>query len=163
MYFGESITRLDDKGRITVPRRIRETMDVLGHAIWYMTRGFDGCIFMFHRDEWDKIRRQVSRFSSMDAQALDFKRFFFSSVAEGKPDAQGRMAVPPHLRDYAGLDREAVVIGVDDHLEVWSKERWQSFVGAKEQDFKEMAGPVFARADEQEDRQRDTEGLSDAC
>ena len=150
MYYGEHVTKLDDKGRITVPRRMRETMDVLGHAIWYMTRGFDRCIFLFPRESWAAIRKQVGKFSSMDAKVLDFRRLLFSSVAEAKPDGQGRLMVQPHLREHAGLDREAVVIGVDDHLEIWSKEAWEAFVERNQAEYKEMAGPVFSGMEAEE-------------
>lgn len=144
MYFGESISKVDDKGRITVPRRMRETMDVLGHHVWYMTRGFDGCIFLFHRDEWNCIREQNGKHPAMDARVLDFRRLFFSSVSEVKPDGQGRLSVAPHLREHARLDKEAVIIGVDDHLEIWSKEGWQEYLRAKEADYKAMASAMFA-------------------
>lgn len=144
MYFGEAISRIDDKGRITVPRRMRETMTVMGHAIWYLTRGFDRSVFMIHRDAWNKIRGHVGRLSPMNAQAVDFRRLFFSGVAEVKPDPQGRIPVPPHLREYAGLDKEAVLIGVDDHLELWSKEAWTNFQAAKEAEYKGMATRIFA-------------------
>ena len=144
MYFGEAQTVLDDKGRITVSRRYRETMSVLGHAIWYMTRGFDGSIFLFPREEWQKIRTQAGRYSSMDAQAIDFRRMFFGSVAEVQPDRQGRMSVPQHLREHAGLDKEAVLIGVDDHLELWSRDAWRGYQEANEEKFKEMASGLFS-------------------
>ncbi|MBN2309990.1 MAG: division/cell wall cluster transcriptional repressor MraZ [Candidatus Hydrogenedentes bacterium] len=145
MYFGEALTKLDDKGRITVPRRVRETMDVNGHAVWYMTRGFDHCIFVFHRDSWNGICAHANRYSSMNAEALDFRRLFIGSVAEVKPDGQGRMAVPPHLREHAGLDKDAVLIGVDDHLELWNPETWRAFRESKEAGYKEMAAPLFAQ------------------
>jgi len=146
VYFGEAQTKLDDKGRITVPRRVRETMDVEGHAIWYMTRGFDHCIFLFHRDTWRDIQSQVNRYSSMNAQTLDFRRLFFSSVAEAKPDGQGRMAMPAHLREHAGIEKEAVLIGVGDHLELWNPESWRAFAEGKDAEYKEMAGPLFGSA-----------------
>ncbi|MCP4644894.1 MAG: division/cell wall cluster transcriptional repressor MraZ [bacterium] len=144
MYFGEFQSKLDDKGRITVPRRIRETMDVNGHAVWYLTRGFDNCVFVFHRDSWNDIRRQASRYSSMNAEALDFRRLLFGSVAEVKPDGQGRMLVAPHLRDHADLDKEVVLLGVDDHLELWSAESWRAFQERSQDKYREMAGPLFA-------------------
>jgi len=147
VYYGESQTVLDDKGRITVPRRIRETMDVLGHAIWYMTRGFDGSIFMFSREEWMKIQAQLNRHSLMNPKALDFRRLFLGSVAEARPDRQGRMAIPPHLREYAGLDREAVLLGVGDHLELWSRDAWRAFQQRNESEFKEMATQLFMETD----------------
>ncbi|GMV99538.1 MAG: transcriptional regulator MraZ [Candidatus Hydrogenedentota bacterium] len=148
MYFGEAITKIDDKGRITVPRKIRETMETLGHAIWYMARGYDHCIFLFHRDEFNKIRQFVGRHSSMDADTVDFRRMFFSSVAEVRPDNQGRIPLAPHLRDYAGLDSEAVLIGVDDHLELWSTARWKEFQERNREGYKEQASPIFSYRDE---------------
>lgn len=143
MYFGESQTILDDKGRITVPRRLRETMKVLGHTLWYMTRGFDSSIFLFPRQEWDKIQSQASRFSSMDGRAIDFRRMLFGSVAEFQLDRQGRIPVPQHLREHAGLDKEAALIGVDDHLELWSREAWKNFQQRNEDQFKQMASDLF--------------------
>ena len=141
MYFGEYPVKVDGKGRITVPSRLRQVMDVHGHAIWYLTRGFDGCISLYHRDEWNRIRSQIGRFPSMNAQALDFRRMFFSSVGEVKIDGQGRMAVPPHLRELGDIatDGEATLIGVDDHLELWNKDRWRGFQGGNEAGYKEMA------------------------
>ena len=143
MYFGEAQTVLDDKGRITVSRRFRDTMNVLGHAVWYMTRGYDGSIFIFPKEVWDSIRAQASSHATMDAQAVDFRRMFYGSVAEVKPDNQGRFSVPSHLREYAGLDKEAVLLGVDDHLELWSREGWRAFQEGKQPEYKEMASQLF--------------------
>ena len=162
MYFGESISRLDDKGRVTVPRRIRETMEANEHLLWYMTRGFDRSIFLFHRDAWKKIREQAGQGSPIDANVLDFRRLFFSSVAEVRPDAQGRIPVPQHLQDHAGIDKEVVLIGVDDHLELWSKENWQAYLERMDAEYKRMAAGVFSRVNGGE---TDTEkgGLANAC
>ncbi len=158
MYYGESLIRLDDKGRIMVPRRIRETMDVLGHAIWYMTRGYDGCITLFHRDEWKKIEKQMSRYSAMDTRILDFRRFLFGGMVEVKPDGQGRIPVPVHLREYAGIGKEAVLVGVDEHLELWSKESWQGFIKQIQPDFKKMAREVFMPREISPEQQEKDEG-----
>ncbi len=149
MYYGEAVTKLDDKGRITVPRRIRETMDHEGHLIWYMARGYGHSIFLFHRDEWKKIREQAGRQSAMNAKTLPFRRLFFSSVAEVRPDGQGRMPVPAHLREYAGIDKEAVLIGVDDHLELWDKEAWKKFQESHDAGYEDMATPLFATEEPQ--------------
>ena len=146
MYFGEAHTVLDDKGRITVSRKFRETMDVMGHVIWYMTRGYDGSVFIFPKDQWDKIRAQASEYSSMDSRAIDFRRMFFGSVAEVRPDRQGRMNVPAHLRDHGALEKEAVLVGCDDHLELWSREGWQKYQQGMEATYKEMGSELFSAA-----------------
>ena len=126
-----------------VSRRFRETMDVLGHVLWYMTRGYDGSVFIFPKEEWDKIRLQAGAYSSMDARAIDFRRMFFGSVAEVRPDRQGRMLVPPHLREHAGLDKEAVLIGCDDHLELWSRDGWRQYQEGMEAAYKKMGSELF--------------------
>lgn len=148
MYFGEAHTAVDEKGRITVPRKFREIMSVLGHEKWFATRGFDRSIFLFNRDEWDKLRAQVSKYASIDGRALDFRRLFFGSVAEVTPDKQGRMAIPQHLREYAAISKEGVLIGVDDHLELWSKDAWLAFQDNLEAEFKER-GTQLLMGDEE--------------
>jgi len=144
VYFGTAETVLDDKNRVTVPRRFRETMDVLKHAVWFLARGFDRSISLFPHTEWNKIRKQANRYSSMNAQALDFRRLLFASATEVRPDRQGRIPIPSHLREYAGLEREAVLIGVDDHLELWSRHAWAGFQGEHDPEFKGMAAQLFA-------------------
>ncbi len=145
-YYGVSHTKIDDKGRIILPRRIRQRMDEHDHVKWYLTRGFDGCVFLHHPDGWRDIRDQARQYSSMDGTALDFRRVFFSSLAEAKPDRQGRMPVAQHLRDLAGIEREAVLVGVGDHMELWDPGRWETFLASKnEAEFRKMASPLFRR------------------
>ena len=143
MYLGEYSSTLDEKGRITVPRAFRVTMEAHGHYVWYMTRGFDRCVSIYNQEEWNKLRAQMAQHGSMHTRALDFRRMLFGSVAEVKPDGQGRMTVPPHLRKYANLDKEAVLLGVDDHLELWSKESWDTFQERMESNYREMAVALF--------------------
>jgi len=144
MYFGEAQTVLDEKGRLTVPRHFRQTMDVLSHVVWYMTRGFDHSIFLFPQPAWETIREQASRFPAMNAEAADFRRLFFASVARSQLDRQGRVSIPCHLREYARVDHDVALIGVDDHLELWSREAWRSFQESKEAEFRRMATQLFA-------------------
>jgi len=144
MYFGEHQVSFDEKGRMTLPKRFRSLSEGLGHIVWYMTRGFDKTISLYHRDEWMKIQGQVSAYSSMNTKAIDFKRLLLASVAEGKLDDLGRMIVPPYLRDMAGIDKEAILIGVGDHLELWSRDAWRDFQRQGDTGFKEMAAQLFA-------------------
>ena len=141
MYFGEFTVKLDDKGRLTVPRRLRQVMEVQGDAIWYMTRGFDGCVALYPRYEWNRIKEQVQRFPSMNAQALVLRRMLFSSMSEGRLDGQGRMGLPSHLRELGAIDveDEMALVGVGDHIEIWNKENWRSFQAGNESAYKEMA------------------------
>ena len=155
MYFGETQTTLDEKSRLTVPRKTRDTMDVLGHLQWFMARGFDKALFLFPRDEWDTIREQAAQYSAMDGKAIDFRRLFYGSVAEVRLDGQGRITVPPHLREHAQIDKDVALIGVGEHLELWSKENWQRFQERKDAEYREMASELFAAAKGQADAEMD--------
>ena len=139
MYFGENHTVLDDKNRITVPRKFREIMNVQGHIQWYMTKGYDGSLFLIPRQEWDQIREKSAGASVMDASVVDLKRILYGSVSEVSPDKQGRLPVPQPLREYANITREAVLVGVDNYLELWSKTGWQEYQDRIQPSYKVMA------------------------
>jgi len=144
MYYGEHPTNLDDKGRITMPRSFRTTMEENDHHAWIMTIGYDRCIFLFNMPEWERISEQVARSPSLATEAFDFQRMFYGSVTKVKPDGQGRMLVPQSLREYAGLTKEAVILGVKDHLEIWDKEHWRKFQADRLDAFKEMGAKLFS-------------------
>ena len=142
MYYGEAQTALDDKGRITLPARFRQISQVQKHTDWYLARGFDRALFLFPHAQWEAIRAQVNRHAAMNPRALDFRRLFYGSVAEVQVDKQGRIAVPPNLRQYGGLSKEVVVLGVETHLEIWSKVQWDAFQAEHDAEYKTMAGEV---------------------
>lgn len=144
MYYGESQTAIDEKGRITVPVQFRQVMEVHDHDTWYMTRGFDGAIFLFHSAQWEKLKNLGSGHNPLDPRMLDFRRMFLGSAAKVKRDKAGRLAVPALLREYAGLQKEGVLLGVEDHLELWSKEGWCAFQQRQMARYKEMASELFA-------------------
>jgi len=145
MYFGEYSSKLDEKGRVSVPRHFRVRMEAHSHIKWYMTRGFDNCIALYPQSSWDAIVSHMSQYSTMNAKALDFRRLLFGSVTETQVDGQGRLTIPQYLREYGGIenDREAVMIGVNDHLEIWGKKAWAAFQQSNLADIKEMASELF--------------------
>jgi MraZ protein len=143
MYYGESSTSLDDKGRLSVPVQFRTVMDAHDHDVWYLTRGFDGAVFLFEKAAWQALPLNGRSGSPLEPRMLDFRRMFLGSVAKVKRDRQGRLTIPAHLREYAGIDREAVLLGVEDHLEVWSKENWRGFQARQAEQYKAMAAELF--------------------
>lgn len=145
MYYGEAHTKIDEKGRMTVPVHFRSIMEVLDHDVWFMTRGFDGAIFLFHKQQWEQLLEQGSDFPALNPRMLDFRRMFLGSVAKVKRDRQGRLAIPAHLRDYADVERDSVLLGVEDHLEIWNKDRWRAFQRRQAEDYKAMAAELFGR------------------
>jgi len=147
MYLGTHNTTLDGKGRITVSRPIRSAMDVYGHHTWYMARGFDRSVFLFPQEAWNALVKQLGQMGTMNTRALDLKRMLLGSAAQVRVDNQGRMTVPEHLREVAGLDaddsKEAVLLGVEDHLELWNKDTWRQFQEAKESEYRDIAAQLF--------------------
>lgn len=109
---------IDAKGRMNFPTKLRES---LGDC-FIITRGLDGCLFVYSREEWAVMEEKIS--SMPLSKGKNVQRFFFSNAAEIEADKQGRILIPAHLREYAGLDKDVMVIGAVNRAEIWDKERW---------------------------------------
>lgn len=120
VFLGRFSHNLDAKGRLAVPVRFRES---LGADI-VITRGIDRCLSLYPMDAWRPLAEKVSALSIIDPDARAFRRMVFAEAANVELDRQGRILIPPDLRAYAGLDREAVVVGMHTYVEVWSPEHW---------------------------------------
>jgi MraZ protein len=121
MFYGEYAHTLDDKGRLTLPAKLRGELEE-GVVI---TRGLDGCLFIFTQVDFEKFRASLGeRLSFTQKPARQFSRFLFSGAMPTSLDRQGRILISPFLREYAQLNSEAVVIGANNRLEVWSPQRW---------------------------------------
>lgn len=109
---------IDAKGRMNFPTKLRES---LGDS-FIITRGLDGCLFVYSREEWAVMEEKIS--SMPLSKGKNVQRFFFSNAAEIEADKQGRILIPAHLREYAGLEKDVMVIGAVNRAEIWDKERW---------------------------------------
>ena len=118
MLTGEYLHTIDAKSRVFVPAKLRES---LGET-FVLSRSVDGCLSLYHLDEWKKLTDKVAALP--DSQTRAVKRFLFTFATEVTPDAHGRITIPQNLKDYATLDKEAAFLGVGDHAELWSAERW---------------------------------------
>lgn len=143
MYYGEAYTSVDEKGRVNIPKEFRTQMEEHGHDTWFVTRGFDGSLFLFEKSQWDLLMEQVKAKSILEPKMLDFRRFLIGGASPLKADQQGRFSLPIPLRDYAEIERDAVMIGVDDHLELWSRRVWKNYQQSQSANFKIMASELF--------------------
>ncbi len=121
MFLGRYAHNLDAKGRLAIPARFREE---LAEGV-VLTRGIDRCLALYPLAAWRPLAEKVAALPLTDADARNFRRLVFAEASDLNLDAQGRILVPPDLRRYAGLEREALVVGVDSSIEIWSPERWQ--------------------------------------
>jgi len=121
MLKGEFQYALDDKGRVVIPPRFRRA---LGDQV-VATRGFDPCISVYSPAEWAKVEERLRRLST---RQRDVVRFLLAGAVDLDLDRQGRVTLPPHLRQHAGIDRDVVVVGLISRLEIWSRPTWQSYL-----------------------------------
>ncbi|OQB15692.1 MAG: cell division protein MraZ [Firmicutes bacterium ADurb.Bin193] len=116
---GEFQHTIDTKGRMIMPAKFREE---LGDKL-VATKGLDKCLFIFHVSEWQKLDKQLSELSL--SKGRDIQRFFYGGMTECEIDKQGRILIPQNLREYAGLEKDVVVIGLNRRGEIWSKQNWE--------------------------------------
>lgn len=120
MFFGEFEHTIDSKGRLTIPAKFRDTL--AGGIV--VTRGLDGCLWAFARDEWQKISQQIAELSIANTQARRFTRFMFANAFEAVPDRNGRIVIPGKLMDHAEINTDVVVTGMMNRLELWNPAKW---------------------------------------
>jgi MraZ protein len=121
MFLGEYQHSLDAKGRVILPSKYRDQLS--GGA--YVTKGRGGCLSVYTTQEFSEVADRVREASKRGSRELDAARSFFAGTFEVTPDKQGRIPIPQHLREYAGLDRDVVVAGVFSRIEIWDGRRWQ--------------------------------------
>ncbi len=120
MFMGEYNHTVDAKGRLIVPSKFRE---LLGDE-FVVTKGLDRCLFVYPSDEWENIQGNFRNVSQFSKEARKLARFFFAGAAMCEVDKQGRILLPAVLREYAGLEKDVVLAGVLNRIEIWDKERW---------------------------------------
>jgi MraZ protein len=139
MFLGTHSPRLDDKGRMFLPAKYRE--DLAGGVV--ITKGQERCLYVFPAEEFARITEAL-RAAPVTAKAVrDYSRVFFASASDEVPDKQGRVTIPPGLRDYAGLQRECVVIGANTRLEIWDSAAWTAYLANQEDAFSAASEEVL--------------------
>ena len=132
MFLGSHSPRLDDKGRLILPAKFR---DQLAEGV-VITKGQERCLFVFTAAAF--AHKASAQSAPLSKSERDFQRLLFSSAFDEVPDRTGRVTVPPALRAYAGLDRDCVVTGVNDHLEIWDADTWRAYEAEQEQAYAEQ-------------------------
>ncbi len=135
MFIGEYQHTLDTKGRVIIPSKFRED---LGYE-FVMTKGLDGCLFVYPKAEWAILENKLKTLPLTNKSARTFIRFFFAGASECTLDRQGRVLIPSNLRDYAELEKEAILIGVSTRLEIWSKDNWENYTDEDNLSYDEIA------------------------
>lgn len=143
MFIGEYEHTLDEKKRVSLPKTFRTG---LGHTM-VVTRGLDSCLFVFPKKNWQKIAAKLDRLSFAQADTRGFNRFILSGAAEVEADAAGRILIPDHQKEFAGLGKSIVFAGVSDRVEVWDSEKWKTYkaqIMSKADQMSEKLGEIGA-------------------
>ena len=143
MFYGEYEHTIDRKGRLIVPAKFRQALKEHDITSLFLTRGLDGCLFLFPESEWRMVESRFKQIPFTKAEGRKFNRMFFSGAAEVTIDTLGRILVPKALKEFAGIKADVMVVGVSSRMEVWSQERWQAFYETSKQSFEEVAERVM--------------------
>jgi transcriptional regulator MraZ len=138
---GEYEHTLDEKGRLTLPSRLRPYFE--GGIV--ITKGVDRCLFAFPPEEWATFKANIKANADLSAKGRQLSRMFFSTAFEAALDKQGRVLVPPKLAGYAGLSRDVTVAGVDDRLEIWDTNEWNRYVTGADEAFADIVEEFAGR------------------
>ena len=137
MFRGEYEHTIDAKGRIIIPAKLR---DALGEQ-FIVTKGLDGCLFVYPMEQWAILEEKLQALPLNQPSARSFARFFFSGATECELDKQGRIMLPPNLREYGNLTKEVMITGAGNRLEIWNKSVREAYI-AESQTLEELASAM---------------------
>ena len=135
MFIGEYEHTLDEKKRVSLPKQFRVG---LGKKM-VMTRGLDNCLFVFPQKDWERVAARLQELSFAQADTRGFNRFILSGAAEVETDSAGRILMPEHQKEFAGLKKTIVFAGVSDRVEIWDSTVWKRYKGSIEKKAESMA------------------------
>ncbi len=139
MFLGTHTLRLDEKGRLFLPAKYRE--ELAGGLV--ITKGQERCLYVFPVAEFGRITDELRTAPVTAKKVRDYSRVFFASASDEIPDKQGRITIPPGLREYAALTRDSVVIGANTRLEIWDSQSWESYLAEQEDAFSDASEEVL--------------------
>jgi MraZ protein len=128
MFYGEYEHTVDEKNRLTLPVRFRDAL--AGGVV--LARGIEKNIDVYPRESWDANVARIADLDSLNREAREMKRFVFAGATVAELDKQGRVLVPPHLATHASVEKEVVLAGVHDHIEIWDRSEWATHLSAIE-------------------------------
>jgi len=139
VFLGTHTPRLDEKGRLFLPAKYRE--ELAGGLV--ITKGQDRCLYVFPVAEFSRITEAMRSAPVTPKGLRDYSRVLFASASDEIPDKQGRITIPPALREYAALSRDCAVIGANTRLEIWDSAAWESYLAEQEDAFSAASEEVL--------------------
>ncbi len=141
MYFGGFAHNLDEKGRLMIPRKMREE---LGYKV-YIMKGFEGSLSLYNEERYQKLVEEFSRLSFNQSKVRDYLRLQFASTYEMEVDKLGRVQIPTALLTKYNISKEVLVLGIGDHIEVWDKAKYEEYENGIKDEFESIAENIDAK------------------
>ncbi|HBU06784.1 MAG TPA: cell division/cell wall cluster transcriptional repressor MraZ [Candidatus Magasanikbacteria bacterium] len=138
MFIGEYQHNLDEKGRLAIPKKFRPS--IKGAVV---TRGLDNCLFLYTKNEWQKLAEKLANLPFSQANTRAFARLMLAGAMDVDIDKQGRIMLPEYLRSFAGLKKNVVVAGLYNRLELWDQKNWENYKVKTEKDSNKIAEEMF--------------------
>ncbi len=136
---------VDEKLRIAIPKPLREGLGELAKGVLYVTPGTDGSLALYTEDALARLAERLAQASPNAQDVRAFSRLFYARAQAVELDGQGRVRIPPELAQLSGLNKEAVLIGVLDHLELWDRGRWEQYVAKNASQYDKIAEAAFEK------------------
>jgi MraZ protein len=134
---------LDEKGRVSIPAKFRKPDESTTYDIFVITRGLDGCLFVYPVSEWEKVREKMRGQPYTQRKTRLYERYVFPNTIETELDKQGRIAIPQHLLDYAKIKKEVKILGVLERIEIWDPEVYNEYLAKAEMSYEDVAEELF--------------------
>lgn len=138
MFFGSFAHTLDEKGRLMIPRKMREE---LGYKV-YIMKGFDGCLSVYTADGYQKLYDEFQKLPFNQHKSRDYLRIQFASTHEMDVDKLGRVQIPTALLNKYGISRDVVVLGIGDHIEIWDQKKYEEYEASIKDEFENIAESI---------------------
>jgi MraZ protein len=142
-FKGSYTYSVDDKGRVSLPAKMRKYVSPEANNMFLVTRGFEKCLFLYPMDEWNKMESNLRKLSSGDPLHRLFLRTICEYAQESTLDAQARITIPPELRDYAGIQNEVRIIGVLDKIELWNPKVYEEYKNSQSESYESIAAKIM--------------------
>jgi len=144
-FIGEYEATLDTKGRFLLPAGFKKQLPEEGENLFVVNRGFEKCLSLYTSMSWEPVFSELGKLNDFDPKVRQFKRYFLNGATQVSPDSAGRLLLPKNLMEYAGLDKEIVLVSAIDKIEIWDKAKYQQFFETFSPDaFSDLAKEVMA-------------------
>jgi MraZ protein len=147
---GEYECRIDDKGRIIFPAKLKKQLSPLAEAKFFINRGFERCLVLYPLDEWKRIQKQLQHLNLYKKDSRKFLRYFNRGATELSLDSQSRLLLPRHLFDYAGIRKDVILCAFNDRIEIWDKVTYDKMMVDEPEEFANLAEKIMDDLDQKE-------------